>query len=296
MMKTTKRVIKIPASRGNNKFLFQPIDRVDILFPFDVDALNRRPIEPRLNPLRSLQDFNKEFWADDMILLLKPISDINLSDNLNMAAKFAYHNKRYSECLKLLLDNLKTVPQDEQIYLTHTEVTDCEELIKGQKIYPKKDELKIVITNIISKRIKDISLTILNEETYPVNDEATYQALPCCCDEQNYLSKGVTPKSVVNITERNLSISAANIIDKCISTFPVDIELWETCFRYSKNFYLDNNLSVAELEKVLRKYMETNATTMAAAIMNSNDCAQYSQILTPKFYLNMCSHVLDTWG
>lgn len=293
-MKTTKRVIKIPASRGSNKFLFQPIDRLDIMFPFDVDALNRKLIEPRINPLKTLQDFNKEFWADDMILLLKPISDMNLSNNLNMAAKFAYHNKRYSECLKLLLDNLKTTTKDEQIYLTHT-VSDFEEFNKDS-VSRKNDELKIVITNVISKRIKDISLTILNEETYPVNDNATYLALPCCCDELGYLSNGVTPKSVVNITERNLSISAANIIDKCISTFPVDIELWETCFRYSKNFYLDNNLSVVELEKVLCKYMETNATTMAAAIMNSKDCAQYNQILSPKFYLNMCSNILDTWG
>uniref|UniRef100_A0A1E1W1A9 Uncharacterized protein n=2 Tax=Pectinophora gossypiella TaxID=13191 RepID=A0A1E1W1A9_PECGO len=296
MMKTTKRVIKIPASRNNNKFLFQPIDRVEIMFPFDIEGFERKPIEPRLNPLNSLEDFDKKSWADDMILLLKPwINDDNLSANRNMAAKLAYHNKQHAECLKLLLDNLKTGPEDEQLYLRHTEVADCEEIGKNKSYTSKKDELKIVITNIMSKRIKDVSLSILNEEPYPVIDSATYGTLPCCCNELEYLPN-TSLKSVTNITDCNLSLKAANLIDKCISIFPVDTELWEICFRLSKNFYLENNLSVLELETVLRKYMESNATTMAGAIMFSNDCAQYSEILSPKFYLNMCSQVMDTWG
>lgn len=294
-MKTTKRVIRIPASRGSNKFLFQPVDRIDIMFPFDIEGLQRKPIEPQLNPLTSHKDFDKKTWADAVIMLLKPwINEENLSANLNMAAKLTYHNKLYAECLRLLLDNLKCSPQEDHIYLKHTELPDCEEPDKAK--LQTKEELKFVITDIMSKRIKAISLSILNEDPYPTIDVSTYQTLPCCCDEASYFSNGVANKSIINITEQNLSLKAANIIDKCISMFPVDTELWEICFRLSKNFYLENNLCIAELEMVLRKYMESNATTMAAAIMYSNDCTQYSKILSPKFYLNMCSQVLDTWG
>ncbi|XP_073951548.1 uncharacterized protein [Choristoneura fumiferana] len=297
MMKTTKRVIKIPASRSNNKFLFQPIDRIDIMFPFDIEGSSRKPIEPCLNPLASFKDFKKKSWADDIILLLKEfINEDVLANNFNMAAKLAYHNKKYSECLRLLLENLKCSPQEDRFYLTHTEVETTADSNADVKYPHKKDELKIVVTNIMSKRIKDISLTILNEEPYPEVNLALFQTLPCCCDEIKYIPKISVPASTTTITETNLSVKAASVIDRCISIFPVDTDLWEICFRLSKNFYLENNLSVADLEVVLRKYMESNATTMAGAIMYSNDCAQYSQILTPKFYLNMCSEVLDTWG
>ncbi|XP_028171094.1 uncharacterized protein LOC114360559 isoform X1 [Ostrinia furnacalis] len=294
MMKTTKRVIKIPASRSNNKFIFQPIDRIDIMFPFDLEDSKRKPIEPRQNPLRCMNDFKKKSWADDIILLLKPwINDETLNGNLNMAAKLAYHNNIYSDCLSMLLDDLKTTPQDDCLYLTHTEVLDEQELDKDSS--RKRDELKIIVTNVMSKRIKEVSLTILNEEPYPEIDQAVCQSLPCCCDELKYLPKAVTRSSVMNV-ERNLSIQAANIVDKCMSIFPIDTQLWETCFRNAKNFFIDNNLSIPDLESVLKKYMESDATTMAAAIMYSNDCDQYSEILSPKFYLNMCSQVLDTWG
>lgn len=294
-MKTTKRVIRIPASRGSNKFLFQPVDRIDIMFPFDIEGLQRKPIEPQSNPLTSHEDFDKKTWADAVILLLKPwINEENLSANLSMAAKLTYHNKLYAECLRLLLDNLKCSLQEDHIYLKHTELPDCEEPEKAK--IRTKEELRFVITDIMSKRIKAISLSILNEDPYPTIDDSTYQTLPCCCDEASYFANGMTNKSIVNITDQNLSLKAANIIDKCISMFPVDTDLWETCFRLSKNFFLENDLCIAELERVLRKYMESNATTMAAAIMYSNDCTQYSKILSPKFYLNMCSQVLDTWG
>lgn len=297
MMKTTKRVIKIPASRSNNKFLFQPIDRIDIMFPFDLEDSQRKPIESRQNPLRNMSDFKKKSWADDIILLLKPwINEENLNGNLNMASKFAYHNKKYSDCLKMLLDNLKSTPKNDCVYLTHTEVSDGDELDKDANSSRKEDELKIIITNVMSKRIKEVSLTILNEEPYPEVDQEVYKALPCCCDELKYLPKAAQMSSVTNISEQNLSIQAAKIIDKCMSTFPVDTRLWETCFRNAKNFFIDNNLSIPDLESVLGKYMESDATTMAAAIMYSNDCDQYSEILSPKFYLNMCSQILDTWG
>lgn len=297
MMKTTKRVIKIPASRNNNKFIFQHIDRIDVMFLFDLEDSKRKAIEPRQNPLKSLSDFKRKSWADDIILLLRPwIKKENLNGNLNMAAKLSYHNQLYADCLAMLLDNLKSLPHNDCLYLTHTE-TDYDAL-DGDKTNSsrKQDELKIIITNVMSKRIKEVSLTILNEEAYPEIDPAVYKALPCCCDEINYLPKGVTSASVTNIAEQNLSIQAANIIDKCMSIFPVDTALWETCFRQSKDFFIDNNLSIPDLESVLRKYMESNSTTMAAAIMYSNDCAQYGEILSPKFYLNMCSQVLDTWG
>lgn len=293
-MKTTKRVIKIPATRGNNKFLFQPIDRMDIMFPFELEELQRKNIEPRQNPLTSLEDFDKKSWADDVILLLQPwINEENLSSNLNMAAKFACHTKSYADCLRLLLNNLKIEKQEDRVYLTHTELTeDSNKEVNSRK----NDELKIVITSIMSKRIKDVSLTILNEEAYPVVDPSTYRALPCCCNELEYLPEGAIPESPTNIIETNLALQAASVIDKCIGIFPVDTNLWEICFRLSKDFYIENNLSFGELETVLRKYMESNATTMAAAIMYSKDCSQYSEVLTPKFYLNMCNQVLDTWG
>ncbi|XP_039749301.1 uncharacterized protein LOC120626080 [Pararge aegeria] len=291
MMKTTKRVIKIPASRSNNKFLFQAVDWIDIMFPFDIDGIERTPIEPRLNPLNSLADFKKKSWADDVIQLLKPwINEENLSANLNMAAKLAYHRKMYADCLRFMLGNLKRGIQADQFYVAHQDDLD------DTNVSRKKDELKIIITNVMSKRIKDISMTILNEEAYPLIDTSVFQTLPCCCDELKYTTKQILPKSITNITEISLSVKAAQIIDKCISIFPVDSGLWESCFRFAKDFYLENSLDVEDLEAVLRKYMETNANTMAAAIMYSNDCAQYSKILSPKFYLNMCSEILDTWG
>jgi hypothetical protein len=296
MMKTTKRVIKIPASRTNNKFLFQPTDRIDIMFPFDLNDTQRKPIEQSQNPLASLEDFEKISWADDIILLLKPwIKEENLTGNLNMSAKLCYHKNIYSECLRMLLENLKSTTQDDCLYLAHTEAIDQETINKNVDSR-KKDELKIIITNLMSKRIKDVSLTILNEVPYPEIDSSVSKSLPCCCDESKYLAKEVTLNTVTNIDDCNMSMNAANIIDKCMSIFPVDTKLWEACFRQSKNFFIENKLSVPDLEAVLRKYMESNATTMAAAIMYSNDCTEYSEILSPKFYLNMCSQVLDTWG
>ncbi|XP_046960114.1 uncharacterized protein LOC124530164 [Vanessa cardui] len=289
MMKTTKRVIKIPASRTNNKFVFQEVDLIHIMFPFDIDGIDRKPIEPRLNPLNSLADFKKKSWADDIIMLLKPwINEENLIGNLNMAAKLSYHRKMYSDCLKYSLDNLNRGYENDKFYVTHQ--------VNEDSNVCTKDESKIVITNIMSKRIKDISMTILNEEPYPIMDPGVFQAIPCCCDELKYTTKQIISKSVTNVTDTNLSVQAAEIIDKCISIFPVDSKLWETSFRFAKDYYLNNDLDVIELESVLRKYMETNANTMAAAIMYSNDCAQYSEILSPKFYLNMCNEILDTWG
>ncbi|CAH0627045.1 unnamed protein product [Chrysodeixis includens] len=296
MMKTTKRVIKIPASRGNNKFLFQPIDRIDIMFPFDIDDLQRKPIEVRFNPLDSINAFKNKSWADDIILILKSwINEESFKGNCNMAAKFAYHNKVYSECLRLLLDNLKSEIKHDQIYVTHATTEDSEDSSFESKHLTKKDELIIAIKSIMSKRIKDVSMSILNEEAYPPIDQSTFRAIPCCCDELKYRLKGASPKSIITISDSDISEKAAGIIDKCMSIFPVDTDLWELCFRFAKNFYVDNELSISDLEVVLRKYMESNATTMAAAIMYSNDCAQYSEILSPKFYLNMCSQVLDTW-
>ncbi|XP_064071326.1 uncharacterized protein LOC113393459 [Vanessa tameamea] len=291
MMKTTKRVIKIPASRTNNKFVFQEVDLIHIMFPFDIDGIDRKPIEPRLNPLNSLADFKKKSWADDLIMLLKPwINEENLIGNLNMAAKLGYHRKMYSDCLKYSLDNLNRGYENDQFYVTHHVNLEDSNNVRT------KDESKIAITNIMSKRIKDISMTILNEEPYPIMDPSVFQAIPCCCDELKYTTKQIISKSVTNITDMNLSVQAAQIIDKCISIFPIDSKLWETSFRFAKDYYLNNDLDVIELEAVLRKYMETNANTMAAAIMYSNDCAQYSEILSPKFYLNMCNEILDTWG
>ncbi|OWR54740.1 hypothetical protein KGM_215867 [Danaus plexippus plexippus] len=287
MMKTTKRVIKIPAARNNKKFVFQAIDSIDIMFPFDIDDITRKDIEPRKNPLGKISDFQNKSWADDMTLLLKPwINEDILSTNKNMAAKLAYHSDRHSDCLRYMLDNLKNEVQSDRLYLTHQ---DSEE--KNGSV--KKDEVKIIITNIISQRIKDVSLAILNEEPYPVVEPSVYRTLPCCCDEMKYTRKD---KSEVTTHAADLSKQAADVIDKCISIFPVDSALWEQCFRLAKDFYVQNDLIVADLETVLRKYMETNATTMAAAIMYSDDCAQYSEILSPKFYLNMCSDILDTWG
>lgn len=296
MMKTTKRVIKIPASKSSNKFLFQPIDRVDIMFPFDIDGLERRPLEPRLNPLTSMKDFKKNSWADDLIMILKPwLNQAQMTSNTNMAAKLAYHNKTYSDCLRFLLDNLKRAPQEDKRYLTHCAYTDHDETIEI-KHNILKDDNKIALTNIMSKRIKEASLAILNEETYPAIDSATYQTLPCGCNELGYMKKRISHKNNIKITDGDISVTAANIIDKCMTMFPINNELWETCFRLSKNFYLDNNLSISGLEKILLKYMETNANTMAAAIMYSSDCAQYCEILSPKLYLNMCSQIMDTWG
>ncbi|XP_013178055.1 PREDICTED: uncharacterized protein LOC106125409 [Papilio xuthus] len=285
MMKTTKRVIKIPASRNSNKFLFQPLDRLDIMFPFDVDVLRRKPIEPVPNPLLNINDFKKKSWPDDIILLLQPwINQQVLVDNPNMAAKFSYHSKMYSNCLDMLLKSLKHVIPNDQLYITH----------QNEEISAiKKDEMKILITNTISKRIKDISMSILNEEVFPVMENNIYQALPCCCDESSYFK---TIQQNVTQNENNISVKAADVIDKCISIFPIDNELWEVCFRISKDFYIDNDLSIQEFEKVLVKYMESHPPTMAAALMYSNDCMQYSKIFTPKFYLNMCSQVLDSWG
>lgn len=243
-----------------------------------------------------MNDFKKKSWADDMILILKPwLNEENFKGNCNLAAKFAYHNKIYSECLRLLLDNLKHELQNDPTYMTHTAVEEGDSN-NETKTFPKKEELKLIIKNLMSKRIKELSLSILNEEAYPVIDPSIYNALPCCCDELKYRKTGIPSNTTVNITECDVSIKAAQIIDTCMSIFPVDTDLWELCFRLSKNFFIENNLSISKLEVVLRKYMETDATTMAAAIMYSNDCAQYSQILSPKFYLNMCSQVLDTWG
>lgn len=289
-MKTTKRVIKIPASRSNNKFMFQQIDRVDIMFPFEIEDLQRKPLEPRLNPLTSMKDFKTKSWADDVILILRPwINEDILVRNPNMAAKLAYHNGMYSDCLRYLLDNLKHSPPADKLYTTHSVLTDSDKEIK----HVKSDD-KIAIHNIVSKRIKEVSLAILNEASFPIIDPATYQALPCCCDELKYVR--APSKPIIEIPNTDISTKAAEIIDTCMSMFPINNELWETCFRLSKNFYVENNLSISDLEAILFKYMEVNAKTMAAAIMYSNDCAQYCEILSPKLYLNMCSQIMDTWG
>lgn len=289
-MKTTKRVIKIPTCRISSKFIFQYVDRIDIMFPFDIDDLQRKPIEPALNPLTSMSDFKKKSWADDIVLTLRPwINEEDLIGNPNMAAKLAYHNKNYSHSLKYLLTTLKRLPQQDQFYLKHHDDIDDVNYAR------KRDELKIIISNAISKRIKDICMTILNEEPYSVIDSSVFHNLPCCCDELKYSMRRI-PLSVVNIADVDMSVKAAQIVDKCMSLFPIDTDLWETCFRLSKDFFMENHLSSEQLEIVLRKFMEKNATTMASAIMFSNDCAEYNDILTPKFYLNMCSEILDTWG
>lgn len=292
MLKTTKRVIKIPASRTNKSRCFWPIDRIDM---GGVDDLERTPVKPNQNPLKTMADFKKKSWPDEVILQLKPwINEESLAANHNMAAKFAFHSQKYSDCLRLLLDNLKYARQDDNIYLAHTEIRGEEAQESQQSM--KKNELKIVISNIMSKRIKEISLAILNDEPYPTVDPSIYKTLPCCCDELKYLPRKVTETPIINMSNKDMSIQAANIIDKCMGIFPVDAELWETCFRLSKNYYLDNDLFVVDLENILRKYMELNASTMASAIMYSNDCVEYNKILSPKFYLNMCSGIMDAWG
>ncbi|VVC97249.1 unnamed protein product [Leptidea sinapis] len=289
MMKTTKRVIKIPASRSNNKFIFQQVDRIHIMFPFDIDGLERKSIEPIKNPLAKMSDFKRNSWADELIILLKPwINEDMLLGNSNMAAKFAYHNNNFSDCLKYLLDNLKREYAIDRIYLTHPDD------IENASILTKQDETKIIIRNAISKRIKDISMKILNEEPYAAIEPSVYKSLPCCCDELKYSTK-LTSKLTHN-TDKNLSLQAAHLIDKAMGLFPVDAKLWETCFKICKDFYLENDLCIEDLEVVMCKFMENNASTMASAIMYSKDCAQYAEILTPKFYLNMCNEILDTWG
>ncbi|KAG7299743.1 hypothetical protein JYU34_016746 [Plutella xylostella] len=294
MMKTTKRVIKIPASRSNNKFLcFSPIDRVDIMFPFNLDNMHRAPIKPLQNPLTSLADFKRNSWPDEIIHALQPwIKEESLTNNYNMAAKLAYINKKYSDCLKYLLDNLIKAPQANDLYLAHTQLD-----VDSKEESMKRDERKIAVTNVMSKRIKEISLAILNEQEFPVITPATYKQLPCCCDEVKCLPmKPVDTPTDNNDADKDVSIEAAEIIDKCMNLFPVDSVLWEFCFRYAKNFYLENNLSITELESVLQKCMKRNVSAMAAAIMYSDDCAQYDKILSPKFFLNMSSEIMDTWG
>lgn len=296
MMKTTKRVIKIPASRTNHKFLFQPVAAVDMLS--SANDLQRQPIVSQLNPLQSMKDFKRKSWADDVIMLLKPwINEANVARNLNMAAKLAYHNNAYSECLRLMLENLKRGPQNDCFYVQHSTPLEIEHSADCEAGPPtRKDEVKITITNVIAKRIKEVSLAILNDVAYNVIDPSTFKSLPCCCDELKYLLKKKLPNATVNIFEQDPSGKAADVIDKLINIFPVDATLWEICFRLSKDFYINNSLSITELERVLRKYMESNATTMITAILYSKDCSEYSEILSPKFYLNMCNQVMDTWG
>lgn len=295
-MKTTKRVIKLP-NRLTNKFVFQPIDRLDIMFPFEVDDTQRKPIETKFNPLTCMNDFKKESWADEIIMVLKPwFNGENFIGNLNMAAKFAYHNKCYVQCLRLLLENLKTAPQQDRIFATHTPIENNENgNATNEKYIEIKERQKRVINDVMTKRIEEVSMSILNQEPYPSIDPLAYTALPCCCAELNYCKKRTNSPTNVDITDSNISNKAAQIIDKCISIFPVDTDLWEECFRLSKDFFLEHNLSILDFEAVLRKYMEQNTTTMAAAIMYSNDCAEYSKILSPKFYLNLCSQEMDTW-
>lgn len=140
-MKTTKRVIKIPASKSGNKFLFQPIDRIDIMFPFDIDGLERKPLESRLNPLTSMRDFRKKSWADDLIIILKPwLSQGQMRSNNNMAAKLAYHNETYSDCLGFLLANLKRDSPENKLYLTHCVFTDHDEANKDIKYNVLNDD------------------------------------------------------------------------------------------------------------------------------------------------------------
>ncbi|GBP25789.1 X-linked retinitis pigmentosa GTPase regulator homolog [Eumeta japonica] len=255
---------------------------------------NRNDIEPHDNPLITLSDFKRKSWADEVILCLKRwIKEEYVTENKNIAAKLAYHKNMYPECLKYLLETLNRTDVSECLYLKHADDLSNDDGPSSLK----REDVKATVNIVTCKRIKEIGLTILNEQPYPTNSALVLAVLPCCCDELNYLPRGITQTQTYFVHESGpLSVRASIVIDKCLKTFPIDTNLWETCFRIAVEYYLKYNLPVKDLEPILKKYMDKDITAMVSAIMFSNDCVQHSELFTPMFYLNMCSKLMDTWG
>lgn len=300
MMKTTKRVIKIPASKRHNKLMFQYFDRIDNMLETTSNNIQRMPIEPCFNPVTRLADFKLKSWPDQVIMLLKPwIKKETLSTNFNIAAKLAYHNQNYADYFKYSLHSLNQSNYPDILYLKHTDtkIKFNTESSNDIKSLIKKEEINTKITKIIATRIKEISMSILNEEPYPVIQPNVFKNLPCCCDELKHLPNGLLTydDNSIKTVPSDLAAEAAKVIDKCLSMFPVNCDLWETCFRVAKDFYLHNKLPLNDLEIILQKYMNGNANVMASALMFTNDCTRYVEILSPNFFLNMCSELLDNW-
>ncbi|XP_022120268.2 uncharacterized protein LOC110996748 isoform X2 [Pieris rapae] len=294
VMKTTRRVIKIPASRNADRFLFHYLDRIESLLAFDPERVRRGSVLASPDPLVSAARFRDASWADDLIVALEPWIDRGaVASNPNVAAKLALHSGDYAAALRhLLADSGRPSAGEARPFLTHREPLD------GAESSRKRDELKIVISSTVSKRIKEISTAILNEEPPPAVEAGAYRGLPCRCDETKYLRGEARPKPAVDDVAEAVDASAraARIVDECMTSFPVDAQLWETCFGLSRDFFLKNDLSIERLEAVLRKSTERNAPTLASAVLFCDDCAKYDDILTPNFYLNVCSEVLDAWG
>ncbi|XP_047507145.1 uncharacterized protein LOC125051054 isoform X1 [Pieris napi] len=295
VMKTTRRVIKIPASRNADRFLFHHLDRIESLLAFDLERVRRGPVRSSPDPLASAARFRDEFWAEDLVVALEPwIDGSAVASNPNVAAKLALHTGDHAAALRHLLADRDrpSAGAEDRPFLAHREPLDDAESSR------KRDELQILISSAVTKRIKDISTAILNERPPPAVDAGAYRSLPCRCDERKYLRGEARPTPAVDVDAEavDASVRAARIVDECMTSFPVDAELWETCFGLSRDFFLENDLSIERLEEVLRKSTERNATTLASAVLFSDDCAKYDDILTPKFYLTVCSEVLDAWG
>ncbi|XP_045514613.1 uncharacterized protein LOC123708131 [Pieris brassicae] len=295
VMKTTRRVIKIPASRNADRFLFHPVDRIESLLALDLEPDRRGPVRSSPDPLVSAARFRDELWVDDLVAALEPWIDASaVESNPNVAAKLALHTGDHAAALRhRLADSARpSSGAEDRPFLTHRESLDDAESSR------RRDELKILISSAVTKRIKDISTAILNERPPPAVDAAAYRSLPCRCDERKYLRGEERPPPAVGAAAEAVDASAraARIVDECMTSFPVDAQLWETCFGLSRDFFLKNDLSVDRLEAVLRKSTERNATTLASAILFSDDCAKYGPILTPNFYLTVCSEALDAWG
>lgn len=285
MIKKSNRVLKIPTNRAKSKLVFQYIDRVENFLAAENSSstIEREPIELHNNPVSRLSDFQRKTWPDEVIALLKPwIKQTTVATNFNLAAKLAIHTQRHSDCLEYLLKSLNTSPSTGDCYLTHT---------KFNVDTTKGEEIKLNIKNVMAKRIKEIGIAILNEQKHPELLDDELKKLKCLCKENTFLPfDGTIQKNVY------FKHNAVDIIDKCMSLFPSSPELWELCFRICKDYFLDNKLPVNDLELILRKYMTKDVHGMASAIMFGKDCQDFNQILSPTFYLSMCTEVLNTWG
>lgn len=222
-MKTTKRVIKIPTKRANNKFMFQYIDRIDNLIKTN-DNTQKEPIDTRPNPLSTLADFKRNTWADEVIILLKPWIKNDLSKNPNMAAKLSFHNEQFSQCLSYMLETLNMKPAKDVTYLKHTE-TATQDQIKEIQISIKKEEQNAIIKNVITKRIKDIGMAILNDQSYPEMDLELLKKLSCMCPEEKFLPNNF----VIKCSDKEKAIG---IIEKCMDMFPKKCETLGNLFWY----------------------------------------------------------------
>lgn len=284
----------MPASKTHNKYLFQYIDRIEHIIDYEQLDGQRELILTRANPLAELADFDRKCWVDEIIALLNPwIDDKSVSSNLNVCAKLAYHRQDYANCLKWLLDSLNKSPSVDVSFLQHTDLTTKDVSTLHSSL--KKEDLKATVRNILARRIKEIGMSVLNEQPWPEVQCDLFKKLPCCCDEAEYLPDGLKVQSE-NVEKKTNNVKVADIIEKYIGLFPQSPELWETCFKTCKDYYIENKLPVVELELVLRKCMQANAKSVASAVMFSKDCTQYNEILTPKLYLNMCTELLNLWG